>query len=93
MAGSLVLVNDVLVGDAINHAGRFLQNVGCSCLIASGDGGAYMLDRRAKHGAEAGVVLVARNRLACTFAGLGGVGHSVCISVDSAKTAILALSP
>lgn len=93
MTGSLVFMDDILVSDAINHAGRFLQN-GSSCsLVAGGDGGAHVLDRRAEHGAKTGVVLVARNRLACTFAGLGGIGHSVRISVDSAKTAILALSP
>ena len=92
MASCLVFMDDVLVSDAINHAGRFLQNSGRGCFVTGGNGGANMLDRSAEHGAQAGIVLVARNRLACTFAGLGGIGHSVCISVDSAKTAILSLS-
>src|SRR5690606_6897308 len=93
MASGLVFVNDVLIGNAIDDAGGFLENVGSGCFVAGFNGLTHAFDRRAKHGAQAGIVLVALNRLAGAFAGLGGIGHfgvypCICV-VYSAKTAIL----
>src|SRR5690606_5939789 len=75
MTGSLVFVNDVLVGNAIDNACGFLENFSSNGCIAGFDGLAHAFDRRAKHRAQAGVVFVALYRLASTFAGLGGIGH------------------
>src|SRR5690606_15211024 len=75
VASSLILVNDVLVGNAIDDAGGLAENFVGSSLIASFDGLTHTLDGGAHHGAKAGVVLVASNRLAGALAGLGGIGH------------------
>src|SRR5690606_1678520 len=75
MASGLVFMNDVLVGNAIDNAGCFLKDFSCDGFVAGIDRLAYALDRCAKHRAQAGVVFVALNRLASTFAGLGCIGH------------------
>src|SRR5690606_42145189 len=75
MTGSLVFVNDVLVGNAIDNACSFLENFSSNGFVAGFDGLTHAFDRRTQHRAQAGVVFVALYRLASTFAGLGGIGH------------------
>src|SRR5690348_3038360 len=75
VAGSLVLVDDFFVGDAIQRAGGLLEDLGSDGLVASIDGLAHALDRRTQHGTQAGVVFVAFHRLAGALASLGRVGH------------------
>jgi hypothetical protein len=80
MTSGLVFVNDVLVGYAINDAGRFLEYFVGSGLVASRDGLAYTLDRGAKHRTKAGIVAITLYRLASAFASLCSVGHGLCFS-------------
>src|SRR3546814_14872464 len=75
MASGLVFVNDVLVGNAIDNASGFLENVSSCCFVAGFDGLAHTLDRGASHGAQAGIVLVVLKRLTGAIADLGGIGH------------------
>src|SRR5690606_33135130 len=86
-------MNNVLVGNAVDNAGSFLENFGSGCFVTGVNSLTHAFDRRAKHRTQAGVVLVALNRLASTFTGLGGIGHSVAYPFFcegySAKTAIL----
>src|SRR5690606_3424328 len=93
VASGLVLVNDVLVGHAINHARGFLEHFVSRRLVTGVDRLAYALDGGAQHRAQAGVVLVALDRLTSALAGLGGIGHVVIFSVNSAKSSILASLP
>ncbi len=58
VTGGLVLVNDILVSNAINHAGRLEQRFSRSCFVASGDGSADALNRSAQHGAKARIVQI-----------------------------------
>src|SRR5690606_33411556 len=76
MTSSLVLVNDVFVGNAVDDAGCFAQHFGGGSFVAGFDSLTNALDGRAQHRAQAGIVFIERNRLAGAFASLCGVSHS-----------------
>src|SRR3546814_18789650 len=63
VASGLVLVVDVLVSHAIDHAAGFLEHFTGRRLVADRGGLAYALDRGAQHRAQAGIMLVAIDRL------------------------------
>lgn len=75
MTGSLVFMNDVFVGDAVDDTAGFLENLGGSGFVAGFDGLANALDGRAQHRAQAGIMFVKRYGLTCAFAGLCCIGH------------------
>jgi len=77
VASGLVLVDDVFVGNAIDDAGSLAEHFVGRVLVASVDGLTHTLDGGAHHGAKAGVVLVAGDRLAGALTGLGGIGHNI----------------
>lgn len=75
MSGSLVFVNNVFVGNPINDAARFAEDVFCGSFVTSVNGLADAFDRGAKHGTHAGIVLITSDRLTGAFTSLGGIGH------------------
>ncbi|MCY1251077.1 hypothetical protein D9M72_647950 [compost metagenome] len=75
MTCSLVLVHDLLVGDAVDHSLRVLEHFSSSSLVAGVDGLADGLDGGAQTRAQAGVVSVLGNGLAGALASLCGICH------------------
>src|SRR5690606_13370819 len=70
-----VLVDDLLVSDAVDHALRGLQRRRRGGLVAGLDGLANRLDRGAQARPQARVVQVALDGLAGALARRGNVGH------------------
>lgn len=75
MSGGLVFMNDVFVGNPINDAGCFAEDVFCSSFVTGVNCLANAFDRGAKHGSHASIVLIAGDRLTGAFTSLGGIGH------------------
>ena len=75
VARGLVLVNNFLVGDTIDHGHGFLINALSSSLVASDNRLLYTLDSRTQSGTQTGVVGALLDSLACTLAGLCTIGH------------------
>ncbi len=71
VASSFILVDDVFVGHAIDDAASFVEDFVGGSLVAGGDSLANALDGRAQHGAQAGVMFVAGNRLTGALTSLG----------------------
>ena len=69
MSGRLVLVNDVLVRDAIDGARGVLEHGPSGSLVASVDCFPHVLDGRAQFGAQARIVLTACFALSCALSG------------------------
>ena len=75
MAGSLVLVDDALVGNRIYHADRGLE---CSLggrFVRGADGFSHMLDRCSQLRTHAHIVTALRDVLSRAFSRLGAIGH------------------
>src|SRR5690554_3076382 len=82
VARGLVLVDDVLVRDAVDGAHRGAENrLRCS-LVAIGDGLTHGLDGGTQTRAKAGVVAAGLDGLAGALAGLCRVGHVMFFRVD-----------
>src|SRR5690606_21867525 len=75
VTGSLVLVNDLLVRDAVDGAHRGAKDRLSRRLVATRDGLANGLDRGTQAGAEAGVVSANLDCLTGALASLCRVGH------------------
>src|SRR5690606_27598367 len=71
--------------DAINHAACLAKDFVGSGLIAGVDCLANALDGGAQHRAQAGVVLVKRNRLAGALACLSCIGHEYPVKKAKSK--------
>ena len=80
VARGLVLVNDLLVGDAVDHRYRLLEDALRGSLVARHDGLLHALDGGAQSGAQAGVVGALLDGLASTLARLCAIGHG-CFSL------------
>jgi hypothetical protein len=77
VARGLVLVDDFLVGNAVNHAHGRLQNSRGGGLVACGDGSANFLDGGTQLGTLGHVVGALDNCLTGALAGLGGIRHEI----------------
>ena len=75
VASRLVLVDDLLVGNAVDGSHRLAENLLGGCLVAGGNRLAHALDGGAQLGALAEIAGAALNRLAGAFTGLCGIGH------------------
>jgi hypothetical protein len=74
-ARSLVLVNDLLVGDAVKYGNRLLEDALSGGFVAGFDGLAHPLDRGTQGRTLAGVMGALLVSLTGTLAGLSTVGH------------------
>src|SRR5262245_15874259 len=70
-----ILVDDLLVGDAVNHCLGCLERRGSRGLVAGGNRLSDLLDGGAQRRFEAGVVLAADLGLPGTLSRLSAVGH------------------
>src|SRR5690606_36115183 len=75
MTSSLVFMNYVFIGYAVDDASSFLEDfVGCG-FVAGIDCLTHALNGGAHHGTQTGIMLVARNRLTGALTCLCGIGH------------------
>src|SRR5207248_1643709 len=77
VASSLVLVNDLLVSDAVDLRDRLLEDLRCGCLVASLDGFADGLDRGAQRRTLSRVVSVLLDCLTSALARLCRICHGI----------------
>src|SRR5687768_722565 len=85
VAGSGVLVNDLLIGDRIDHAGGLVQCLERSFLVTAFNCLADGLHGSAQARTLRRVMCVAHRRLTCPMAGLFGISHKIPVSWSAAK--------
>ena len=75
MAGRLVFMNDLLVGNAVNDANVLIEGALCSSLVATVHGLENLLDRSTQRGTQARIMSALLDCLASAFSSLCSICH------------------